>query len=110
MLQPSTMPSNAQHIETLLQCMETIVLAEIRTAGGRCERTYIVDRLCLKQPSYPLHADTQGATTWLAAILLSRMERSGIIRQLRSRGSFAADCAVVELVPQAQPVIGGAHG
>ena len=81
MLQDYEKPSNAARIDVLLEMMECVVLDELKTSGGWLYRSDLVEVLSLRQPSYPKHSKTQGETTWLAGILLARLEIAGLITQ-----------------------------
>ena len=81
MLQDYEKPSNAARIDVLLEMMECVVLDELKTSGGWLYRSDLVEVLSLSQPSYPSHSKTQGETTWLAGILLSRLENADLITQ-----------------------------
>jgi hypothetical protein len=81
MLQDYEKPSNAARIDVLLEMMEAVVLDELRASGGWLYRNELVEVLSLSQPSYPRHSKTQGETTWLAGVLLSRLQESGKLDQ-----------------------------
>lgn len=79
--------NNKQRVDVLLSELADTVYDEI-PAHGPIARVILVDTLGLNLSSYPKHSPTQGERSWLAAILLRRLEDAGRVECVIQGGTI----------------------
>ncbi|WP_291985692.1 hypothetical protein [Candidatus Accumulibacter sp. ACC007] len=72
-------------IADLLDSMAEVVHAEI-AKHALITRIDLVESLGLRHSSYPKHAATKGETTWLCALLTTKLEEEGRIEVVKDGG------------------------